>query len=1072
MSAILTLWTNYEAAGGVPKKAVRYYESGSALFTVDQRHLLRVAVPTDHDWLDALVVKDVLRCELDNGLVSEWQYAGDVRALGAASVEVAFDPPLALLRDVGLIHQVSAGGITYHTLGNVDATIANYIDDFVIPTLDDAGLTWIDRGTIDDTQLYSWNFDRFTCLRFCEFVKSETLLEYQLRRNGAAGYYLDFLDAIGPNETLRVAEALNLVSLTRRKNREALYTVMLPKGPVPAAGIEHAGIEFAAWKVAGAAGDVLTLADRAGGPGPIQENAQFVTNASLGISTHYVLKKDGSLTAITNTVASTQAVTVASASGIAVDDDVEIRLASGKLVTELHSPSGITSHGRIVGTYDTEYRGERNHTPNPFADDWPTKPTGSYGEANGSTGGGTTLALKNVVPSDQAFAIGDLVYQMEPFALARVTANATASGGLVTLTVASSIATTDGEGVYCFHVASRLPTGWSDPNAGTDNAAVFHYRPTTEPTTITGLVNGAQTSVFGVVSDGFTANAWVRAGDKYSDGTNTKMVMISTQANGSGQITIYLSGRVTVTDNAAVTITRPSFEGDTFGSAIALQSRGTAVPTLDTPSYTVRYTPGYQTVWASLGMTLRADAAHNLAKATTMLPPILELRDASSLLESAQQQSIVLAAWESVDVILRASFTLAVDTSLKIRVKGPQGGGSGSDPICIGYVPWTTITLGSDPATPPIRGSHATRMWQDGQVRLTQAKSMPTSYDMRLWELAERWGLPVAEKVAQLGTTVRALSPTMGEDTSLRAVEVEYDLVDKENTRVVLATRQQRLARRLARSITEARGGAGLAASTATYILPDGTAAPLTRGPILLGAATKTKQIVFGPEAITFAIDGDTRRVLIWAGQTPDVNAKFLLDNHGFLEWGAGGDADQDSSLYRDQLGRMVMINPLAFIIGLPGGADTFRVSTEAAEKTKVWVNNPGGVGTVDVKQFDATEPVHRVECAAAADDAWASFVTGDSFTRHIVEADGKHWWGPGSGAVDANLYRSAADRLKTDDELEVALLLLTAASVAGGARFRLPHGTAPTSPVDGDCWTTTAGLYVRINGATVGPLS
>ncbi len=37
---------------------------------------------------------------------------------------------------------------------------------------------------------------------------------------------------------------------------------------------------------------------------------------------------------------------------------------------------------------------------------------------------------------------------------------------------------------------------------------------------------------------------------------------------------------------------------------------------------------------------------------------------------------------------------------------------------------------------------------------------------------------------------------------------------------------------------------------------------------------------------------------------------------------------------------------------------------------------------------------------------------------------------------------------------------------------IRLPHGTAPSSPTDGDMWTTTAGLYVRINGATIGPLS
>lgn len=49
---------------------------------------------------------------------------------------------------------------------------------------------------------------------------------------------------------------------------------------------------------------------------------------------------------------------------------------------------------------------------------------------------------------------------------------------------------------------------------------------------------------------------------------------------------------------------------------------------------------------------------------------------------------------------------------------------------------------------------------------------------------------------------------------------------------------------------------------------------------------------------------------------------------------------------------------------------------------------------------------------------------------------------------------------------------LLTGASTASLASVRLPHGTAPTSPVDGDMWTTTGGLFVRINGATVGPLS
>lgn len=49
---------------------------------------------------------------------------------------------------------------------------------------------------------------------------------------------------------------------------------------------------------------------------------------------------------------------------------------------------------------------------------------------------------------------------------------------------------------------------------------------------------------------------------------------------------------------------------------------------------------------------------------------------------------------------------------------------------------------------------------------------------------------------------------------------------------------------------------------------------------------------------------------------------------------------------------------------------------------------------------------------------------------------------------------------------------LILSAGTTGVSSLRVPHGSAPTSPVDGDVWTTTAGLFVRINGASVGPLS
>ncbi|MGA2426859.1 MAG: hypothetical protein ABSG07_22900, partial [Terriglobales bacterium] len=47
---------------------------------------------------------------------------------------------------------------------------------------------------------------------------------------------------------------------------------------------------------------------------------------------------------------------------------------------------------------------------------------------------------------------------------------------------------------------------------------------------------------------------------------------------------------------------------------------------------------------------------------------------------------------------------------------------------------------------------------------------------------------------------------------------------------------------------------------------------------------------------------------------------------------------------------------------------------------------------------------------------------------------------------------------------------LFTQPSASAQAGLNISPGTAPTSPLNGDCWTTSLGLYCYINGATVGP--
>jgi hypothetical protein len=48
---------------------------------------------------------------------------------------------------------------------------------------------------------------------------------------------------------------------------------------------------------------------------------------------------------------------------------------------------------------------------------------------------------------------------------------------------------------------------------------------------------------------------------------------------------------------------------------------------------------------------------------------------------------------------------------------------------------------------------------------------------------------------------------------------------------------------------------------------------------------------------------------------------------------------------------------------------------------------------------------------------------------------------------------------------------LSAGAATTSAASLNLPPGTAPSAPNNGDVWTTSAGLYVQIGGATVGPL-
>lgn len=75
-------------------------------------------------------------------------------------------------------------------------------------------------------------------------------------------------------------------------------------------------------------------------------------------------------------------------------------------------------------------------------------------------------------------------------------------------------------------------------------------------------------------------------------------------------------------------------------------------------------------------------------------------------------------------------------------------------------------------------------------------------------------------------------------------------------------------------------------------------------------------------------------------------------------------------------------------------------------------------------------ERIKARKFSTAASTAVDIGVNGDSQSRLTIDAGGKLLWGSGSLVGDVNLYRHAADTLKTDDTLVVADLYIGSAQV------------------------------------------
>jgi hypothetical protein len=136
-------------------------------------------------------------------------------------------------------------------------------------------------------------------------------------------------------------------------------------------------------------------------------------------------------------------------------------------------------------------------------------------------------------------------------------------------------------------------------------------------------------------------------------------------------------------------------------------------------------------------------------------------------------------------------------------------------------------------------------------------------------------------------------------------------------------------------------------------------------------------------------------------------------------------------------------------------------------------------IGRADYFHSLSTYGDFDVSVQNATDSAVYIGLASDAPKRLVIDANGKHSWSDGSNAADTNLYRSAADTLKTDDSIAVVGNIgfdgviygssgLTGIALnTGGTNGRLWIHSNPAADVAASTSTTVSG--VLITKATAG---
>lgn len=726
-AARIELWTALECNSGAREHWIEHV-SGNQELALDNSDRLVVTISDKSAIWDAVASLQVLKIirvttHVGSGseAVYEWRISSISDGEGARrdTIRIEGDPILYDLRNA-VIRNDNTGGRPDYNLGGLRLSPSEYIDTYVLPALTDAGIDWVSRGTVDFGDGYNVGVSRATALEMLQELAAKTGGELRLRRNGSTDYQIDLLESVGSGSiTPRVQFGRNLIEITRDQSISGYASRIYAMGKQVDGRSEISTIGYAAWEVsATATGNVVTLVDPGGGPGPVGFDDQ--------LNGKYIYSPTGASYEVTDSVATADTVTLATAHGLTTGQHVTFfEDASNTLTTVLTNPGAETAIAVPIVTrvYSEDYREERNWVPNAIMYDW----------ATGNTADGW------------------------------------------------------------------LATGTEDGI----NGPIRHRDISATVATVTGITtDGAHgaTAVWNLAS--LVTGEIVWPGDQLVEGANTRYVHSTGVANASGKCSVAVSSGYTASGGEAVTLNRPIITGAAGSSNAAymdVNNRPSPEFTdgiwLKTPAIMVPYVTNDALIWASVGYTMYGFSSFTLIASPVdpdeMGVPVANLIHATSGSKLASGVGVVGAYASGANhAAIRMSYTLTADTPLQIKFRSVYTGNDSvgtvlHDPAT--FARWAQLTIGPDSRVPVVDGSHGTKLWQFANSRLEQAQ-LPYYIKCNIRDLADVDGYTLSEENITLGGNIHVVSSKLNLDTDVRVVSLLMDLVEPENTQVVLDT--------------------------------------------------------------------------------------------------------------------------------------------------------------------------------------------------------------------------------------------------------------------------------------------